>query len=491
MNRLQLASALKAESQEPTGEDVFRGEDPIAEATHHRADSSIDIWSLVVTGCLSAAMITSLSSRLPESHTLSWTTIVFRSIKYIALAVAGGAIGTSIPWLFLKAKPSFSLASLSKIVAVGWIFFPCILLFYRSQSPWMFPALALATIAVTFRLRRLFPASATPNEGKLPYLHNADLPSLYGLPIAGFRPVRAFFLALCAQAALILAIADRRLPAGFFLSVCLSLLVWRWSAFAGSAIKQFAGRRQSLLLSTFAICFTMLALLPWIAEKSYNSNKVPRRPTPITHEARETDVPGSDYVGIILWPPPIKKTEIVPPRPHATSFAIGKAAKPVVIPFDGQYWYFKAPSKRPGPRAHIAHGRATYVNVHSTDSVPLLMEAYQNLGTAIDLGCCSEIDVAITNADVRPGTIALGIRLADSGSIGEPSQNLAERAIASSKAAQIPLNRPPVEEVLRFPIPRPTTIQRFNEITIVFLSARERARGGAKVSIQSFTLIPR
>jgi hypothetical protein len=112
MNRLQLASALKAESQEPTGEDLFRGEDPIAEATHHRADSSIDIWSLVVTGCLSAAMITSLSSRLPESHTLSWTTIVFRSIKYIALAVAGGAIGTSIPWLFLKAKPSFSLASL-------------------------------------------------------------------------------------------------------------------------------------------------------------------------------------------------------------------------------------------------------------------------------------------------------------------------------------------------------------------------------------------
>ena len=129
--------------------------------------------------------------------------------------------------------------------------------------------------------------------------------------------------------------------------------------------------------------------------------------------------------------------------------------------------------------------------MHSTDSAPLLMEAYQNLGTSIDLKCCSEIDVAITNADVRPGTIALGIRLADSSSIGEPSQDLGERTIVSSKAAQIPLNRPPVEEVLRFPIPRPTTIHRFNEITIVFLSARERARGGAKVSIQSFTLIPK
>jgi hypothetical protein len=119
------------------------------------------------------------------------------------------------------------------------------------------------------------------------------------------------------------------------------------------------------------------------------------------------------------------------------------------------------------------------------------MEAYQNLGTSVDLECCSEIDVAVTNADVRPGTIALGIRLADSTSIGEPSQYLGERAIVSSRAAQIPLSRPSVEEVLRFPIPRPTTIRRFNEITIVFLSARERARAGAKVSIQSFTLIPK
>jgi len=119
------------------------------------------------------------------------------------------------------------------------------------------------------------------------------------------------------------------------------------------------------------------------------------------------------------------------------------------------------------------------------------MEAYQNLGTAIDLECCSEIDVAITNADVRPGTIALGIRLADSDSIGDPSQDLGERTIVSSQAAHIPLNRPPVDEVLRFPIPRLTTIHRFDEITIVFLSSGERARAGAKVSIQNFTLIPR
>jgi len=303
--------------------------------------------------------------------------------------------------------------------------------------------------------------------------------------------VRSLFLAICGQAALILAIMDQPVSAGILLSMCLSMLVWRWSALVGSAIKQFADRRQSVLLCAFAIYFTVLALLPWVVGKSLASKKTAHKPALITHEARESDVPGSDYVGVILWPPPIKKTEIVPPKPHSTSFAIGRASKPVVIPFDGQYWYFKAPSKRPGPRAHIAHGRATYVNVHSTDSAPLSMEAYQNLGTAIDLGCCSEIDIAITNADVRPGTIALGIRLSDSDSIGEPSLDLGERTIVSSNAPQISLNRPPVDEILRFPIPRSTTIHQFNEITIIFLSSRERAQAGAKVSIQSFTLIPR
>src|SRR5260370_35626924 len=105
MNQPQVASALKTEPQHPTGEDLFRGGEPLPEATHHRADSSIDIWSLVVTGCLSAAMVASLSCQLPKSPTLSWTTIFSRSVKYIALAAAGCAIGTSIPWFSLKEKP--------------------------------------------------------------------------------------------------------------------------------------------------------------------------------------------------------------------------------------------------------------------------------------------------------------------------------------------------------------------------------------------------
>jgi hypothetical protein len=346
--------------------------------------------------------------------------------------------------------------------------------------------LAVTTVTVAFSLRRLFPVSVESDQRKLPN----DLPALYGLPIAAFRPLREFFIALCAQAALVFAITGSLFLAGILLSASLSLLVWRWIAFDSRATTTLSGRRPQLLLGAFAILFTMFLLIPPTDGQERGPGNLARKPSRVAHQPGESDTSGSEYVGIVLWPPPIKK-EIIPPLPRDHSFAMGGAAKPVVIPFDGPYWYFKAPSKRPGPHAHIAHGKPTDVTVRSSDWAPLLMEAHQNLGSSIDLACCSEIDVAITNADTRPGKIALGIVLTDSNSIGRPWRALGEQTIVSSEADQIPLNRPPVKEILRFPISRFATMRRFNEITIVFVPAKERARGGAKISIQSFTLIPR
>jgi hypothetical protein len=164
MSRPQSPSTSKHKASQLTGEYP-----PPAQPNHrdkrHHEDSS-ETWSLVVTGCLAAAMVASFSCRLPNSHTQSWTTILLRSIQFIAFAAAGGAIGLSVPWLLLKEKPSFSF--LSKSVAVAWIFFPCITLFYRQQSPWMFLVLTLATIAVALSLRRLFPPGAESDPRHVP-----------------------------------------------------------------------------------------------------------------------------------------------------------------------------------------------------------------------------------------------------------------------------------------------------------------------------------
>ena len=486
MAQLQSPSAVQEESLNVT-----------AKISYDSA-ASVHTALLVVTGCVAAAMATSLCCQLPKSHTLSWTRILFVAATYIALAITVGTLGISIPWFFLRSKRPFHLAFLAKKVAPAWIFLPCITLLYRLQSEWMFPVLALATIALACSLRQVFPPSAEINQADPSASLTSDLPSLYGLPPTNSGSMHAVFIAICAQAALLFAVAEYLFLAGLLLSSSLFQLVRRSSASDRRVIREFSGRSQLVLLCAFAFVTTVLTLIPWVGNRLHSGfagNETSRHAPPLTHQSTEADKPNSDYIGVVLWSPPTKK-EILRPIPHSNSFRIGRASRPIVIPFDGQYWYFKAPSKRPGPRAHVAHGKSTEVNVRSSDFAPLLMEAYQNLGSSIDLSCCSEIDVAITNADIRPGKIALSILLTDSNSLGKPSRNfesinLGERVIPSSEPVQIPMNRPPVNEVLHFPISTSATVHQFNEITILFLPAQERSRAGAKVSIQSFTLVPR
>src|SRR5271168_811876 len=473
MNRLPPPSVWNDESADSIRDSVSPDADPIVE-------SSPEIGLLVFTGFVSANFVATLVCRLPQSHTLTWIQILSLSVRYIALTAAVGAAGIALPWLFLKAKPSFRLSFLSKKLGIGWLFLPCITLLYRQHSPWMFLVVGLAKVTVAFSRRPIFPVHPETDQRKFAGWKNSNLPTHYGQPVADFRPVRALVIAVCAQGAIVFAITESLYFASILLSASLFLLAWRWSAFDRSAIRGFARKGPRILLSVLALLMTLLALVPWVGGRLNGTsarNDVPREP-PRAHEGTESDKPNSDYVSVILWPPPIKKTKIVPPPPHTPSFAIGATSKPVIIPFDGPYWYFKAPRTRPGPRAHVANGKSTDVNIRSSDSAPLQMEAYQNLGSSIDLRCCSEIEVAVTNADTRPGKIAVGIVLTDSDSIGRPSRSLGERTIVSSEASEISMSRPPVNETLRFTISPSATMHRFDEITVVFLPSRERARAG-------------
>jgi hypothetical protein len=135
-------------------------------------------------------------------------------------------------------------------------------------------------------------------------------------------------------------------------------------------------------------------------------------------------------------------------------------------------------------------GKSTAVNMHSTNDFPLQMEAHQTLPQPISLDCCREIDLALTNADNRPGSIAVSLILTDTTSPHHPSQELHLQPILSSESSHFSLVRAPVDETLRFPIPS-GQLRRFNDITVVFQTARERSLGGAKVALKQFTPVPR
>jgi len=164
--------------------------------------------------------------------------------------------------------------------------------------------------------------------------------------------------------------------------------------------------------------------------------------------------------------------------------------KPVVIPFDGVYWYFKAPDTRPGPGARIQRGDPLKANVRSTDRLALDMEAHQSLGSPISTDCCHALRVDLLNGDDRPGVMRIEIILKDTSGGPHRTLFLGTLPIPSSQLQHIPLNRPPVHESLRFEIPTAAHGSRFDEIQVVIRPSFDRELAGSKVAIQNFVLIP-
>jgi hypothetical protein len=169
--------------------------------------------------------------------------------------------------------------------------------------------------------------------------------------------------------------------------------------------------------------------------------------------------------------------------------ASGHKAKPWIIPFDGPYWYFKFPGESPGPFARNAHGDPLKVNVRSTDSSPLLMEAHQYLPAPVDLSCCRELQVVFRN-DVSLGASQVGILLTDSHAKSKSSQSLGIKPIASDSPNQTPQNTSPIEKTVSFPIPKSATIKQFDQITVALLPQYRYATAGRKVAIERFIMIP-
>jgi hypothetical protein len=132
------------------------------------------------------------------------------------------------------------------------------------------------------------------------------------------------------------------------------------------------------------------------------------------------------YTGIILCPKKQTYTKLVAPAP--VSFQQkpfdNDRANPLIIPFDGVYWFYRAPDVQPPVKSHQAQGSPEMFDINSTDVRPLSMEAHQNLGTIIHLNCCSRIQIAIRNADRFPPSVSLELVIVDTTSKGRRSQSL-------------------------------------------------------------------
>ena len=186
-----------------------------------------------------------------------------------------------------------------------------------------------------------------------------------------------------------------------------------------------------------------------------------------------------------------EKEKELPPVPlERDPLRTGKA-KPLVIPFDGAYWYFQAPQRDPGLHPHLAHGDPVAVNIYSTGWVPLAMQAHQTLERPVELASCGALRVTVRNGDNRRGSVDLGVLLTDSTLPGKPTVYLGMKPIVSTEEGHFTLKVNPVDEDVQFAIPAHAGMRKFDEITVYFFPAEQRSTLGARVGIERFELMPR
>jgi hypothetical protein len=463
---------------------------------------------VVATGLLNALIAGFLLCRLPASHTPSLQSLVVRAAIYVAIGALAGMVGVYLYWNspaspFRSASPiPFSLFALA--CAAGWIWVPAMVIFSEQLSAVtaLVGAIGAFLLAAGLRHATSFVFADKPRAPSPAQSDEVDLfaESLYRPP----REMYGYVIALSLYAAGWALATRSNYTACALLALSTSLFAWkRTFVRAHDLDPRREYRRAALRLALViipAVLFTIWALLDGIAYRNSlaaaNAAHATGDGVSAAEDAdQQTKSPSSTngfsgYQSVILWPLPEKK-QIIPPLPAQTQLLAPGTTKPLIIKFDGPYWYFQPPHKGPSSRALQVRGTPLIHEFQTNNFISLIMEAHQTLGTSIPLARCREIQVGILNSDNRRGIINLAILLTDSSSPGKPQLYLGQQPVASSLPDRFSAKSAPASETLRFSIPSPAKIRKFDEITVMFFPDPSNYDVGPKIAIDQFQLIPR
>ncbi len=423
----------------------------------------------------------------PLGSSLSLEQLLLRAAFDLAMAACVHAVTVWSIWRLIReyVEPSAGTLAVHVWAAVVWL--PLIVMLSAERSlwvscivPWAF-ANAVTFLNLWSEPGRVDEAAGT---GQRTFLEPASAPALW-------RALLPFCITVVMVQVGVTSVAlGHPWSAAALLSAGVMLFLVRQPLMRGGAKSRGRFSRFSVL-QTAGVFFLISTALSPALQGAYGLHLLASflaRSSPAV-EGRGRVAVASDYSGIVLTLPvkPHARMEL-PKRSDETAFA-ANLRKPVVIPFDGAYWYFKRPDTRPKADAHREEGDPIKANVRSTDRRELAMEAHQTLVSAIAGDCCRGMQLDLLNGDDRAGVIRVELLLRERGD-GGSTLSLGSVAIPSSESRHISLHRAPVAESLRFTMPEAARGRRFDEITVVIRPSSERALAGSKIAIQSFVLMP-
>lgn len=446
----------------------------------------------VIFGVAVAIGLVSLFCPTLRPQSLSWISLVL--VAAFLLLVAGfisGVVAQMICGVIRNYLPNVS-ASVVLAACIGGLWVPAWVLCLREPSILTVLAGCFCIVSVGRSLKRYDRETAVRSAPKttlgVPF-HADDSKALIRVILP------SLVVAVIAEAATVAVLLKRYPLASVLVGSCVAVLVWRFGSKASPRGEEQDRVSSSWLSLVMAFIFTALVMMPYlrsfrwaaVGDSIFGRVMAMGRTAERSPELPTTSSDG--YSGIILLPVTDPRKKIIAPQSKDAPNAGFRRREPMVIPFDGAYWYFKAPDKRPRATARIVRGSSTKATIRSSDRYPLLMEAHQKLGTRVDLGCCSSVEIAVQNADRHPGAIALELWLVDSALPRVMGRYIGTVTIPSSEGEGVPRDRP-VEERLEFPVRAGVRGGEFDEITVVVRPDAARARSGAQIAIRQFVLQP-
>lgn len=459
---------------------------------------------LVAAGLLNTLIAAFFFLHLPADHSPTLTSLIVRATLFVLIGALAGTLGSWFYWRSssspFSANPPIPFPLFALSCAAGWVWVPAFVLLSREDSPLTGPIAIVAASLLAVALRQAVPSTAALHPH--PSLPPDDRELFAATLRTPSREVHAYIVTLCLYIAGYYALNGWVIDSSSMLALAAYLFVWKLTLAptpsAASKPTRRAARRLAWVVLP-AILVTLFALLYGVEHRNRvetlafaaargdsQGDDAASKPDP------NSQTPGSvlsGYQSIILWPVPQKK-EILPPLPQPSSFLAPGTTKPLIIRFDGPYWYFQPPNHAPSTTAHQAQGTPLAIDIQARNFIPLTMEAHQTLGRPVPLARVREIQLGILNRDNRPGQIDLAVLLADSAS---PANQLylGRQPVVTSQPDHFSVKSTPAAETLRFPIPAPAKIRKFDQITVMFFPDDVNYDQGPKVAIQQFQLIPR
>jgi hypothetical protein len=484
-------------------------------------------WLPQFGGLLVAGVVAFLVCRPPLLHTLSWSEIIIASVGSVLAVFAATAV--TVWGLYRLLETAINTRRLVLRTSLDALWLAPVTFFIRENSAWTIAMAAVLVVAVTKSFGPVQDCSDRGQAENPPDLFsNSNLFSPTESSPWFWRQLCAAVAALCAQTGALAGFAGYPLPAAALVGI--SSAVWT-SSFTMDAVSdtpQSSGKSQPTSRMLLAVAMVIVSMVGGLIRYLPNTLWFGGFGHPSTHHSHhlvthlgQRGEPGSEKrsegearlrrstgekasegldetvseanSGIILWPKEQAYTRLVAPAPATGSGLLtsNPIAKPLVVPFSGVYWFYKAPDLHPPRSSRQAHGSPELLDIHSTDRRPLSMEAHENFGSMIDVDCCSRIQISIRNADLYSETVSLELILINSSLPGKPSQSLGTVMSKSTRAWKIYEKPSPTAETLNFPIPANLSLRRFDEVMIVFRLAPFRADDGAKIAIDHFVLVPR